>query len=88
MSDYADTPEELALRGFRPDEQATIVNVEYRQYSSDLVAVHGDLGHAIVQVGFSGKSACYYIPAYRYPGGWRLEMPPEGDPRRRTGRTD
>ena len=33
-----------------------------------------------MQVGFPGKSACYYVPAYRYPGGWRLEMPPEGDP--------
>jgi hypothetical protein len=86
--DYADTPEELALKGFRPDDQATIVNVEYRQYSSDLLAVHGDLGHAVVQVGFAGKSAYYYIPAYHYRGGWRLEMPPEGDPRRRIGRTD
>ena len=57
VSDYADTAEELALRGFRPDDKATIVNVEYRQYSSDLVAVHGELGHAIVQVvGFPGKS--------------------------------
>ena len=83
MSEPAGTPEELVLRGFRPEDQATVVNVEYRRYDSRLVAEHGDLGHAIVKVGFPGKSACYYIPAYHYLGRWHLEMPPEGDPRRR-----
>jgi hypothetical protein len=82
---YADTPEEVALRGFRQEDQASVVNVEHRRYDDDLIARFGDLGHAVVQVGFPGKSAYYYIPAYHFPEGWRLEMPPEGDPRRRRG---
>jgi hypothetical protein len=84
VSGYADTPEELVMRGFKPKDQATVVSVEYRQYDENLVALHGDLGHAIVQVGFPGKSAYYYVSAYHYAAGWRLEMPPDGDPRRRT----
>jgi hypothetical protein len=84
VSDHADTPEELVLGGFRPEDQATVVNVEYRRYDEDLVAQHGDLGHAVVQVGFPGRSSFYFVPTYHYPSGWRLEMPPEGDPRRRT----
>jgi len=83
VSGYADTPEELVLRGFKPEDQATVVSIEYRQYDKTFVAHHGDLGHAIVQVGFPGKSAYYYVAAYHYPVGWSLEMPPEGDPRRR-----
>ena len=83
---YADTPEELVLRGFRPEDQASVVNVKYRQYDADLIAQYGDLGHAIVQIGFPGKSACYYIPAYHFPEGWRMEMPPDGDPRRQRTR--
>jgi hypothetical protein len=81
----ADTPEELVLRGFRPEDQASAVNVEHRWYDDDLIARFGDLGHAVVQVGFPGKSGYYYISAYHFPEGWRLEMPPEGDPRRRRG---
>jgi hypothetical protein len=80
---YADTPEELALSGFGPEDHASVMNVEYRKYDADLVAQYGDLGHAIVQVGFPGNPAYYYIPAYHFVEGWRLEMPPEGDPRRR-----
>ena len=83
MAGYADTPEALVLRGFKAEDRARIIKVEYRHYDDDLAAQHGDLGHAIVQVGFPGKSASYYIPAYHYSGEWRLEMPPEGDPRRR-----
>ena len=59
------------------------MNVEYRQYDADLVAQYGDLGHAVVQVGFPGKSAYYYVAAYHFPEGWRLEMQSAGDPRRR-----
>jgi hypothetical protein len=55
MTGHADTPEELAVRGFKPADEATIINVEYRHYDDDLVAQHGDLGHAVVQVGFPGK---------------------------------
>lgn len=74
-------PEELALEGFDPDAGATVVNVEYRQYDDEQVAQLGDLGHAIVQIGFPGTSACYYTPFFHYPDGWRMELPPEGDPR-------
>jgi hypothetical protein len=80
---YADTPEELVLRGFKPEDQAWVVNVEYKQYSPDLVARFGDLGHAIVQVGFPGNRPYYFINAYHFPDGWLMEMPPDAnDPRR------
>jgi hypothetical protein len=86
MAEDASTPEELALRGFKPEDEATVVSVDYRHYDPALIAQYGDLGHAVVQVGFPGRAAYYYISAYHYPGGWRLDMPPEGDPRRRTRR--
>jgi hypothetical protein len=72
----ATTPDEAALSGFLPGDEAIVVNVEYRHNEQDL-------GHAIVQIGFPGKPAYYCIPVYQYPEGWRLEMPPPGDPRRR-----
>jgi hypothetical protein len=83
------TPEELALEGFDPEAGATVVSVEYKQYDDELVAQYGDLGHAIVQVGFPGKPPhyhtppCYYTPYFHYPDGWRRDLPPAGDPRRR-----
>jgi hypothetical protein len=83
---YTDTPEELVLGGFKPEDQASVVSVEYKEYSPDLVARFGDLGHAVVQVGFPGKRPCYFIRAYHFPEGWQMEMPSEkDDPRRQRG---
>lgn len=82
MAQDEKTPEELALEGFDPKAGAMVVNVEYRQYDDDLVAQFGDLGHAVVQIGFPGRTAYYYTPFFHYPDGWHRELPPEGDPRR------
>ena len=57
-------PNEVALRGFAPDAQAHIVNVRYQQAD-----------HAVVQVGFPGKAAYYYLSIFRHQDGWRLEIP-------------
>ena len=83
------TPEDLALEGFDPEAGATVVRVEYKQYDEELVAQYGDLGHAIVQIGFPPKPPnydtppYYYTPYFHYPEGWRRDLPPPGDPRRR-----
>ena len=58
------TPNEVALRGFAPEGQARIVDVRYKEPD-----------HAIVQVGFPGKKAYYYLNIFRLDDGWRLEMP-------------
>jgi len=58
------TPEEVALRGFGPDDGAYVVGVRYEQPV-----------HAVVQVGFPGKGPCYGLNIYRHNDGWRLEIP-------------
>jgi len=58
------TPDEVALRGFPPEHHAYIVDVRYK---------HPD--HAVVQVGFPGKEAFYWLNIFLHDGGWRLEIP-------------
>jgi ATP-dependent Clp protease ATP-binding subunit ClpC len=58
------TPDEVALRGFAPKDQAHIVNLRYEQAD-----------HAIVQVGFPGGGPCYILNIYLHDDGWRLERP-------------
>jgi len=53
------TPEDSALARFDPADEARVVGVEYR-----------DNDQAVVQVGFPGMAACYFITAYRIAGGW------------------
>jgi hypothetical protein len=67
----ADTPEELVLRGFRPEDQASAVNVEHRWYDDDLIARFGDLGHAVVQVGFLASRALLHF-GLSLPGGMAI----------------
>ncbi len=81
MAEEEKTPEVLALEGFDDDSGATVVDVEFKRYDDELVAQFGDLGHAVVQVGFPGTTACYYLSYFHYQGAWRQELPPEGDPR-------
>ncbi len=61
MAEEEKTPEVLALEGFDDDSGATVVDVEFKRYDDELVAQFGDLGHAVVQVGFPGTTACYYL---------------------------
>ena len=58
------TPSEVALRGFAPEALAYIVDVRYEQDD-----------HAVVQVGFPGKAAYYYLNIYQHEDDWRLEIP-------------
>jgi hypothetical protein len=56
MAEEEKTPEELALEGFDDDSGATVVDVEFKRYDDELVVQFGDLGHAVVQVGFPGTT--------------------------------
>jgi len=56
------TPEEVALRGFRPEDGAYVVGARYEEPD-----------HAVVQVGFPGKAAFYWLNIYRHNDAWRLE---------------
>jgi hypothetical protein len=57
----ADTPEGAVLRGFAPDDRAAAIEVDY--ISPD---------HAVVTVGFPGKSSHYIQEVHRFEDGWRL----------------
>jgi hypothetical protein len=58
------TPEEVVLSGFAAEAGAYVVDVRYEQPD-----------HAVVQVGFPDKTACYWMNVFRYNDGWRLDMP-------------
>jgi hypothetical protein len=62
LAEGCTTPEEVALRGFRPEDGAYVVGARYEEPD-----------HAVVQVGFPGKAAFYWLNIYRQKDGWRLE---------------
>lgn len=58
------SPEQVVLRGFRPEDGARVVEVRYEAPS-----------HAVVQVGFLDKAAFYWFNVFRHDDGWRLDRP-------------
>jgi hypothetical protein len=56
-----ETPEEAALSGFDPAAGATVVGVEVQNRD-----------HVVVQVGFPGKAASYFIATYRLDERWQV----------------
>jgi Clp amino terminal domain, pathogenicity island component len=58
------TPEEAALGAFAPEEGAQVVGVRYDQPD-----------HAVVQIGFPGKSAFYFVGLFLHEDGWSMEAP-------------
>ena len=63
------SPEQFVLRMFAPEAQARVVGVR-----------HETEAHAVVQVGFPGKEAFFWIRIFGNGGLWSLNEAPSDDP--------